>query len=615
MMTNILDLLAGDWAQRLGWTLLHSLWQGLVIFAAVYIALRLIPLQKSQLRYMLACAGLLLILFSSAVTFMTTDAAAPVPTETHPSEMAYMAFASYTVEEDVPLYTEILSAVGTFVGNLMPLIVAAWVAGFLFFGLRLVMGLRYNQKLIASAIPLEDEWALYIKETAENLGIHRLVSLAQLASINTPVVIGYLKPVILIPMGMVTGLSTEQLQTIFLHELAHIKRNDYLVNVIQSLVEVVLFFNPFVWRISDMIRTEREYCCDDMVVRRHGGVRAYAHALAQLAENSLLAPVFALPATGSKNQLLNRIKRIMEKSVANQTVRSRMLVPAILLLAGLFCISWLGIQKDEEHFSGDAAGPQDTIIENNMNGARYSRRSIITIDENGQPHEEIIEKFEGNEELRPLMQKQFESFQDFPSLTPPLPRSFHAPALPAVPAPPDTIPPPLNLNDQKEWEEFSRTFQERFEEGFGDVFAFKEGELSDMLKELEEKFGSEDWPSRFDFDLPSMSFDSAHSFFDKESFKQLEQELEQLRSLNFERFEKLKEGFDGGARKMDRYEDVLLEQLRKDGYLSEDETIQSLEWNNEVLKVNGKQIKEADEEKYREINRQYFNRKPLEKFE
>ena len=112
-----------------------------------------------------------------------------------------------------------------------------------------------------------------------------------------------------------------------------------------------------------------------------------------------------------------------------------------------------------------------------------------------------------------------------------------------------------------------------------------------------------------------MSFDSAHSFFDKESFKQLEQELEQLRSLNFERFEKLKEGFDGGARKMDRYEDVLLEQLRKDGYLSEDETIQSLEWNNEVLKVNGKQIKEADEEKYREINRQYFNRKPLEKFE
>jgi bla regulator protein BlaR1 len=554
MMTTILDLLAGDWAQRLGWTLLHSLWQSLVIFSAVFLCLRLIPSQRSRLRYALACAGLFLVVLASGVTFMSLETVSLPQAQLHRTGMAYVSFAANSPQE-VSIVSQMLDAIPSFIGYHMPWIITAWTAGFLFFALRLVVGVIYNQKLILSATLLDDEWALYIKETAAKLRINRLVSLAQSTAVSAPMVIGFFKPVVLIPVGMLTGLSAEQLETIFLHELAHIRRHDYVMNAVQSFIEVVYFFNPFVWTISGIIKREREYCCDDDVVRQHRGVRAYAHALAQLAESSLLTPALALPVAGSKNQLLNRIRRIMEKSVGNYSAKRRIMVPAILLFAGLFCISWLGIQQD-----ADIAPDQRAAM-------------------------------------------------------PPLPPSFHEPVLPVRPTHPDTIPPPLGFKDPKKREEFSRAFQERFGEGFGDLFAFREGDLSEMLKELEQKFRSDEWSSRFHFDLPRMGFDSARNLFDDESFKKLEEELQELRSLNLERFKMLKEGFDRRSEGMDRYQDVLMEQLKKDGYLSEDETIESLEWNDEVLKVNGKTIKEADEEKYREINRKYFNRRPVEKFD
>jgi bla regulator protein BlaR1 len=610
MMTTIFDLLADEWAQRLGWTLLHSFWQSLVIFSAVSLCLRLIPAQRSQLRYAVACTGLFLVVLASGVTFMSLETVVAPPAQLHGTGTAYINSTPNSTEE-VSIVSQIFPAIPSFIDDHMPWVITAWITGFLFFALRLVLGVLYNEKLILSATPLENDWALYIKEAAAKLGINRVVSLAQSAAVCTPMVIGFFKPVILVPVGMLTGLSAEQLQTIFLHELAHIRRHDYLINIVQSFIEIVFFFNPFVWSISGIIRREREYCCDDLVVRQHGGVRAYAHALAQLAESSILTPALALPVAGSKNQLLNRIRRIMEKSVGNYSAKRRIMVPAILLLAGLFCISWLGIQQDT-HTPDEIEATQDTIIDKKHNGARYSRRSIITIDENGQPHEEIIEEFEGDEELRPLLQKNMQSLQGVHSLMPPVPPSFDEPAL-STPA--DTIPPPLNFRDHKKWEEFSRAFEERFREGFGDFFALRQGDLSEMLKELEEKFGSDEWSSRFHFDLPPMAFDSTQNFFDKESFRNLEQELQDLRSLNLERFEMMKDRFDRRNKSTDRYEDVLIEQLRKDSYLSEDETIESLEWNDEVLKVNGKKIKEADEEKYREINRKYFNRRPLKKFE
>ena len=157
---------------------------------------------------------------------------------------------------------------------------------------------------------------------------------------QVPMVVGFLKPFILVPAAAMTQLSTEQLETILLHELAHIKRHDYLINILQIVVETVLFFNPFAWLISAIIRREREHCCDDLVLDHTREPLSYATALAALADQPGTGSVFTVAATGQSNHLFNRIKRIMEMK-KNPFSYSRM-VAAILIITTVTCsIAWL----------------------------------------------------------------------------------------------------------------------------------------------------------------------------------------------------------------------------------------------------------------------------------
>ena len=155
---------------------------------------------------------------------------------------------------------------------------------------------------------------------------------------------------ILIPIGMCTSLSTEQLETIFLHEIAHIRRKDYLINLLQLMVEAIYFFNPFVWIVSGIMKREREHCCDDAVVQLHGNAKAYAHALATLEELRLSKVGLSLSLAENKNQLLNRVKRLMEKSVKNYSGRER-IIPALLLVIGLICASWISTHTSKTELS------------------------------------------------------------------------------------------------------------------------------------------------------------------------------------------------------------------------------------------------------------------------
>src|SRR5690606_29204229 len=185
--------------------------------------------------------------------------------------------------------------------------------GFLFLTSRLVMGLKQVSVLRKEATIIDGRWAIRIRELSAQLGILRFVTLAESSRITSPIVIGVLKPMILVPTGMLTGLSTEQLETIFLHELAHIRRYDYLANVVQSLMECIFFFNPFMWMLSGIVRREREYCCDDFVLKHHSSRRAYARALTRLAEIRLARQALGVALGDDKHELLNRIKRIMER--------------------------------------------------------------------------------------------------------------------------------------------------------------------------------------------------------------------------------------------------------------------------------------------------------------
>ncbi len=599
-MTNIIpDLFATDWANALGWTLLYSVWQSLLILLLVVACLRFIPGALSKVRYAVTCSGFFLITLSSLVTFLSMLAQAHSSAMLSPAAQPQYQFSQHQRGGAFAI-EKIFSLLAGMIQQNMPLIITAWIIGFVVFVARFLSGVLYTYKLTASAQPVESEWNQYIMSISGKLGISKLITLAQSRTITSPMVIGYFKPVILIPVGMLSGLSTEQLETIFLHELAHIKRHDYLVNLIQSVVETVFFFNPVIWTLSELIRREREFCCDDLVIGQHGHASAYARALVQLEEARLSKHLFALSLAENKNELLNRIRRIMEKSVKNYSGKNRLLVPVVLLALGFLSVSWLSIHQ-EDGFQGDVspAVQQDTVKPKNKKGsAVYTRKSIITTDKNGQPHEEVTEDFEGDESLRPLMQK------GFPDVSHIKPHGF-PPALPDwdLNAFPDSVPPPgFNFKDQKDWEELSGTFGDDFGEQFEKFYSWEGMDPSAFMKEFEENFRMP--PPFEEFDLPGDSSRGFNDFPGEEAFGDLREQMEHLRDVQVEHFHQPDLGLHHDNFEM--YEKALRDQLIKDGYLSEKETIQSMEWSNDSFKVNGKEIKGSDRKKYQDLHDKYM---------
>jgi len=313
-MKTILNAFSSPLAELITQTLLHSIWQSAGILIILVVLLRMIPSRKSQVRYGVAYGSMLLILFLSIYTFtQALSLAKPelltVKSSTIPVSEIAMAL-SFTESP-----TTLKENLNQLVHAIAPYMLIIWISGTLIFLLRLSGSLWYLSRIKKQTIILDDELSHRLAALGKQLHIKRMVRLGESALIHAPLVIGYFKPILLIPVGFISGLSTEQIEAIFVHELTHIKRHDYLLNLVQSIVEAIFFFNPFVWIISAKIRTEREHCCDDAVVMAGKNARSYALALTRLGELRNTKPALALSRGGTKNELLHRIKRRMEKSV------------------------------------------------------------------------------------------------------------------------------------------------------------------------------------------------------------------------------------------------------------------------------------------------------------
>ena len=611
MMNTVAEIFSSGWTHALGWTLLHSMWQALIVLGLILAAMRLIPSMRSALRYGLACAGLFLFLVMSTVTFVEAlgnYSSGIIEQNTSTTLLHHAAFQEGPTQE-VGMIPFALSALD----RNMQWVVMAWAAGFLFFALRICMGLWYTYRLRSAAQLIEGQWQDFVCASAEKLGITKFVTLAESAAIVTPMVIGFLKPLILVPAGMLAGLTPTQLETVLLHELAHIRRNDFLVNFLQTVIETIFFFNPFVWMLSNEIRKEREYCCDDLVVTQHGDSAAYAHALVQLAEARLAPPMLALPLANDKNILLNRIKRIMEKSLKHPG-KGRLILPATILVLGLISISWIAVEKKDGKSSDTELAAEDTVPDKKINGARYSRKSIITIDENGLPHEQIIEEFEGDEDLRAMIEESIPPGFDS-SFIAGLPDFQSAPFNGMMPALQDTIPPFRG----RDWEAWAESFNDKFEELFslkGQQFMDLE-ELRDEIEKME-KFHSENW-SEWEKSLrENLHHDSLRAFADSSAFRShlrdLGRQLEKLREFDIESFDDFGDAFRSLEKVRDD-EQTLRDELVEDGYLSPDEAINSLEWNEDYFKVNGKKVRPEDLKKYNDLRESIFCGKGSKKAE
>ena len=334
--------------EPLGWAIMHFLWQGTAIALALRMFLWLTRRRSPQVRYAAAGAAMLLMLGSAAGTVwwqvqaVHTETAAAAPA--NGTNMAYTPHLPYeplTMGEAAadPLPTAVLVESQTSAAlpsspvvpvsaetpttadrlrPFLPWLVGVWAAGVLVFSLRLLNGWRVVRRWRAAASSIiPGDWPQRFSVLCERLGITCSVRLLSSATLAVPVVIGWIKPVVLVPASLFAGVPTAQLEALLAHELAHVRRHDYLVNLLQSALETLFFYHPAVWWVSGQLRKEREHCCDDTATALAGGVLDYARALTTLEEMRSLPAGLSLSAAGGS--LLQRIRRLAGASEPRPT--------------------------------------------------------------------------------------------------------------------------------------------------------------------------------------------------------------------------------------------------------------------------------------------------------
>lgn len=340
----------------LGWTVVHSVWQGLILAMVLYFLLHLFRHKSAQWKYLLSNVFLLGILGASVGTFIFLyDLSEPlVIQQADRLILVYqpLEWGAGPLSESNQIFHPIDQFL-VFLSENIALITSFWMVGLLFFGLRLMGGLLYVQHLKVSArLPGADHWQHMLDEMADRLQIPYRVFLLESGKIIMPMTVGFIKPVILFPVGMLNRLPIEQVEAIIAHELAHIYRYDYLFNIIQSVIETILYFNPAVWWMSAVIRKERENVCDDLAIELCGGNSiTYAKALVSLQEHNDKSPVMAMALSKNKNVLLNRIRRILKQPQKNSTTMEK-LIASCLLLSFVFIFS----------FGANSPQPQDQAV-------------------------------------------------------------------------------------------------------------------------------------------------------------------------------------------------------------------------------------------------------------
>ena len=359
--------------ERIGWVLIHSVWQFTLLAVFLIVAERLLVRRSAATRYLSSAVVLGLMLVSVVATFLVSE-----PRSDHVASLSQLddssmrghsgdslaeahvvlttsldnepgrdieipesdsliegsalratpadtAAADATVTEArsiadrVSLAERLVAARSSLATTLRPWLpecVMVWLLGMAVAALRLVAGgLNVRRLRRRGLAPVSEDVLRILKVTAERLGLRRSVEIAQSSLVVGPVVIGWLRPMILLPATSLTGLTTEQLEAVIAHELAHVRRFDYVANLVQTVIETVFFYHPAVWWVSRRMRIHREDCCDDRAISVVATPVTYASALLALYELqdarsvSTGAPIGAMSATGGS--LKKRIHRVL----------------------------------------------------------------------------------------------------------------------------------------------------------------------------------------------------------------------------------------------------------------------------------------------------------------
>ena len=331
--------------QALRTALLHFVWQGVAVSFLLWVALLWMRKRSANARYIASCVALLALL---ALPVITACAVYSEPAAHHSSARF---FASVPQTVATAWTGSMVSARGQSLSMWLSALgwwaLPAWAFGVVLFSFRLAWGARQVSVLRRSGTPANAPLLALGADLAARLGIERPVRLVITSLAEVPSVVGWIRPVILLPAATLMGLTPEQLEAVLAHEFAHIRRYDYLVNVLQMVVETVLFYHPAVWWTSARIRHERELCCDDLAVSLCGDPLCYARALTKLERLRGLSPNMAMGSTGGS--LLYRIQRLTG-SAGRRLGLSRLpgiFAVCIALLCIALCTNWTRAHAQE----------------------------------------------------------------------------------------------------------------------------------------------------------------------------------------------------------------------------------------------------------------------------
>ena len=312
----------------LGWALVHFLWQGAALALLLAVALTVLRPTAARTRYTLSLLTLVAMLVLPITTGLrlfsrATDvspAAALQPADT-PQHLATTTSPAPSITGAAEHQSSIIATphstrrLRDWLDPAVPWLVVLWVIGVVALSVRLAHGWMMARRLRThgtrgASVTLQHVLA----RLAQRLRVTRPVQLLESVVVEVPAVVGWLRPVVLIPTSALTGLTPQQLEVLLAHELAHVRRYDYIVNVIQCVIETLLFYHPAVWWVSRRVREEREHCCDDLVVAVCGDPQLYASALVGMERLRPATPRLALAATGGGGSLLHRVKRLLVPS-------------------------------------------------------------------------------------------------------------------------------------------------------------------------------------------------------------------------------------------------------------------------------------------------------------
>jgi beta-lactamase regulating signal transducer with metallopeptidase domain len=325
-------------ADAISSALVHSLWQNAIVAVLLWIALVALRHRTANARYLAGCGALALMVALPVATALAL-ARPPVPVASIASAAAPVLSGSELILPTAPVWVEGADWRTNWLALLKPWLLPLWLAGVLVFSLRLVLASVHTVALRRQC-PLEQgPIHAVVSALAARMGIRTAVSVRVAPTTMSPATFGVFRPVILLSSATVLGIAPAQLEAVLAHELAHIRRHDYLVNVLQMLAETLFFYHPAIWWASRRIRVERELCCDDAAVEACGDAVCYAQALTSVAQLQIAPSRVALGAAGGP--LLMRVQRLLGVASVSRPVSPLWVaVAAVAIIAATFTAAY-----------------------------------------------------------------------------------------------------------------------------------------------------------------------------------------------------------------------------------------------------------------------------------